>query len=121
LRITDLLAKAVGRPPREPFSRSAVNRAYYASFGEATDYAARVGYVPVPGAGSHDKVWRHIGAYSDGNTTRDAARKAGAGQGLFLKDRRRKADYERGSRLAASDATDAVKEAARIVQTIDGL
>jgi hypothetical protein len=119
--ITRLLAKAAGRSPNEPAGRSAVNRAYYAAFGEASDYAVRVGYAYSGGAGSHSKVWNYIGAHSDGNAARDAARKAVASQGLFLKARRHKADYQRASRMGRTDHDDALKESVRIIQALDAL
>ena len=121
MKIAELLAKLAGRTPNEPASRSAVSRAYYAAFGEASDYAVRVGYRRTTGAGPHSKVWNYIASHSDGNATRDAARRTLAGQGLFLKERRRKADYERTSHLGRNDHVDAVKEARRIIQTLDSV
>jgi hypothetical protein len=119
--IARLLAQAAGRTPNEPAARSSVNRAYYAAFGEASDYATRVGYSSSAGAGSHSKVWNYIGAHSDGDAVRDATRRAVASQGLFLKARRHKADYQRTSRMGRTDHDDALKESARIIQTLDSL
>ncbi len=50
--IARLLARAAGRVPNEPAGPSAVNRAYYAAYSEASDYAARIGYTHSGGAGS---------------------------------------------------------------------
>lgn len=121
LGVAHLLAKAAGRTPNEPAGRSAINRAYYAAFGEASDYALRVGYSHSSGAGSHAKVWNHIGAHTDGDATRDATRRAVASQGLFLKERRQKADYRRAARIGRTDHDDALKESKRIIQAIDSL
>lgn len=121
LGVARLLERAAGHPPNEPAGRSAVNRAYYAAFGEASDYAHRIGYSHAGGPGSHNRVWKWIGAYSDGNATRDAGRRAAASQGMFLKARRQKADYRLAARLGRGEATAALKESERIIRTLDSL
>jgi uncharacterized protein (UPF0332 family) len=106
----------------EPLGRSAVNRAYYAAFGEAEDYAGSRGFARKPGAGSHDRVWRHLeSGIRDRDRGRRAARRAVAAQGLLLKDRRQKADYRRGSRISRTEPHDALREAERIIKALDGL
>ena len=113
---------AKGRPVPDPAARSSVNRSYYAAFGEASDYVLARGFVRRRGGGSHDQVWNYLeSGIGDGDARRSAARRAIAGQGRLLKDRRRKADYERASRLALDESTDALSEATRIIGALDAL
>ncbi len=98
-----------------------MNRAYYAAFGEAFEYASRIGYTYTGGPGSHNRVWQWIGRHSDGDAARDTSRRAIESQGLFLKTRRHKADYRLASGLARGEPTDALKESDRIIKTLDSL
>lgn len=120
MKIAEELAK--GKRVGEPAARSSVNRSYYAAFGEASDYVAARGFSRKRGAGSHNQVWNYVDTgIVDGNAHRAAQRRAIAAQGQLLKVRRHKADYQRGSKLGASEAPDALREARRIIDSLEAL
>jgi uncharacterized protein (UPF0332 family) len=113
---------AKGRPVTEPAARSSVNRSYYAAFGEASDYVVARGFVRRRGGGTHDQVWKYVeSGVVDGDARRMAERRAIAAQGRLLKIKRHKADYQRGSKLAKTEPTDALNDARRIIQALDSL
>ena len=111
-----------GKPPPEPKARSAVSRAYYAAYGEVADYLRVRHYAPPPKKNRHDAAWHHLrNGIADGDSTRQARRRAVADMGFRLKARRHKADYQLASHLARDEADVAVKEATRIVKELDAL
>jgi hypothetical protein len=75
--------------------RSAMNRAYYAAFGEAREFAERHGYRYIRGkGGSHDQVWNFLRQGHGAKTPWErAAWKAIGDAGIVLKRERITADY----------------------------
>lgn len=120
----DLLAVverlAQGRPPAEPFRRSAVSRAYYAAFSELSAHLRQRAYSRGATRNPHDHAWNHL-KYNmpDGNLDREARRRAIADTGFSLKRRRQKADYQLDAFLARDEAKTALGEARRIVDELD--
>jgi uncharacterized protein (UPF0332 family) len=111
-----------GHSPTQPNARSAVNRAYYAAFGEASEYLRVRHYSPNPKRSQHDAAWNHLqNGIVDGDAQRRAQRRAVADVGFRLKARRHKADYQLASRLADREASVAIKEAKRIINELQAL
>lgn len=103
--------------------RSAVNRSYYAAFGEAQSFATARGYTFMPGyGGSHDQVWRFIrsGRPGDPNHVRAAWRQV-ADMGLDLKTRRVIADYRGVITVSDVDAATACAIAQTFITRLKGL
>ncbi|MGN6202296.1 MAG: hypothetical protein ACTHNY_07820 [Solirubrobacterales bacterium] len=120
LKVVERLA--AGKPPTEPFRRSAVSRAYYAAFSELSHYLSRQSYSRGKSSSPHDHAWNHLkNGISDHDVAREARRRAVADTGFRLKKRRQKADYQLDARLANDEAADALKEARRIVKELDAL
>ena len=82
---------------------------------------ARPGHAPSPGKGSYLKTWRYVADIPDSDVVRRAERLAIRDQGLVLRERRHKADYRPGARLAATEAHEALREAQGIVKAFDRL
>jgi hypothetical protein len=113
---------ARGHPPQEPFARSAVSRAYYAAFGELSDYLRARFYSKVESRNSHDAAWNHLkNGIPDTDIARRAQRQAVADAGFRLKSRRQKADYRLSSHLGRDEAQAAISEAKRIVTELEAL
>lgn len=99
-----------------------MNRAYYAAFSEASAYAQRWGFRQSPGGGSHQKMWNHVrSSVPDRDAHRQAERDALVATAHRLKERRQKADYRLNSRLAQDEDETAIREAERIIATLDRL
>ena len=112
------------RPPAgEAEHRSAVNRAYYAAFGEAKALATRHGYAFVPGGGgSHDQVWRFLRHGAPGVSVHHlAAWRSVSSAGIALRADRVTADYKPEIAVSMADATTAVARAQTTVARIVGL
>lgn len=107
----------------EAFARSAVNRAYYAAFGEAKEFAIRHGYVKKgTGGGSHQQVWSFLAKGTTGLSTHElAAWKAIAAQGVKLKAQRVNADYFGYLQITLAEASLAITEAQGIIRRLSGL
>jgi uncharacterized protein (UPF0332 family) len=111
-----------GKPPDQPRARSAVSRAYYAAFGEVSDYLKVRYYAPPPKKSQHDAAWNHLqSGIQDSDPRRQAQRALVADIGFRLKARRQKADYRLNSRLANDEANLAVTEAKKVIAELDSL
>jgi hypothetical protein len=114
------VAREVNRKATEPWKRSTINRAYYAAFGEAAEYARRNGYAR--GGGSpHKSVWDFIERVPDGDRRRRAERAAIRGHARWLQEEREKADYQLNGAVGRSAPDDAVRLAKRIIDALDAL
>jgi hypothetical protein len=115
-------ALAKGRPPSEPAGRTAVNRAYYAAYGEVSDYVGQRGYPGPQNSSPHRATWHYLrDGIADPDLRRRAERRAIADLGIRLRDRRQKADYRLNARLARGEPAVSVDEADRIIATLDRL
>lgn len=95
--------------------RSAVSRAYYAAFHEARDLLTALGFQTPRADMAHAFLWRRLENCGH-------ARLALAGSRLNqLRRERNQADYDLGLDLALKDAEAAVKSAAMIFDTLNGL
>ena len=102
--------------------RSAINRAYYAAYGEAREYAVAHGLNMQSGGQSHDRVWQFLrrgATYSQ--TWESAAAKAIGDMGVELCAMRVQADYFRTNSPSEADARRAVSLANLIVKRLLGL
>jgi hypothetical protein len=115
-------ALAKGRPSSEPTGRTAVNRAYYAAYGEVSDYVDQRGYPGAQNSSPHRATWQYLrDGIEDADFRRRAERRAIADLGIRLRDRRQKADYRLNARLARGEPAISVGEAERIISVLDRL
>jgi uncharacterized protein (UPF0332 family) len=102
--------------PTEAELRSAISRAYYASFHAARDYLIQAQRLnPLNRQHVHTEGWRVL------RTTQYANAVAAAERGFRLLSFRRKADYELSYPLLAHEARRAVREAEQIADAISRL
>jgi uncharacterized protein (UPF0332 family) len=102
--------------------RSAINRAYYAAYGEAREYSLTHGLNVGSGGQSHDRVWQFLrrgAGYSQ--IWERAASKAIGDMGVELRTLRVQADYFRTGSPSEADARRAVSLANLIIKRILGL
>jgi hypothetical protein len=102
--------------------RSAINRAYYAAYGEAHEFSMAHGLNMQSGGQSHDRVWQFLrrgAGYSQ--TWERAAAKAIGDMGVELRALRVQADYFRTNSPSETDARWAVSLANLIVRRLLGL
>jgi uncharacterized protein (UPF0332 family) len=104
--------------PEERHLRSAINRAYYAAFGEARDFAIRKGYVLALGAGSHQQVWSFLRKAGAPTTWEAAVWKIIGDQGLALTADRKLADYEESATITLGDAQRVITTANEIIKRL---
>jgi hypothetical protein len=102
--------------------RSAINRAYYAAYGEAREFAIGRGLNMQSGGQSHDRVWQFLrrgGGYPQ--VWERAAAKAVGDLGIELRAMRVQADYFRTNSPSEADVQRAVSLANLVVKRILGL
>jgi hypothetical protein len=111
-----------GTNPEERERRSAINRAYYAAYGEAHEYAIAHG-LNMHGRGqSHDQIWQFLrrgAGYSQ--TWEQAAAKAIGDYGIELRTLRVQADYNLPIAPSEYDARRAVRLADDIISRLLGM
>ena len=74
------------------------------------------------GSASHDRLWNYLShQVPDSDLIRAGLRRTAAGEGLRLKSRRMKAEYQLGSNLGRTERVDAIREATSIIKTLDAL
>lgn len=118
-RLLRIATEIVGDPTAEQAHfRSAVNRAYYAAFGEARALAERNGFVPRRGRGSHQQVWDFLAnSFPAHHGHQRAAARRIANDGIALKAMRVAADY-RSAEVARANAMQAIALAQQIVRRV---
>jgi hypothetical protein len=105
--------------PEERARRSAINRAYYAAYGEAREYSISHGLHMHARGQSHDQVWQFLrrgAGYSQ--RWEQAATKAIGDYGVELRTMRVQADYNLPSPPSERDAQRAVRLADHIINRI---
>jgi hypothetical protein len=117
LRVAATLDKTAG----EASKRSVINRAYYAAFGEASEYAGRRGYTRAGGGPPHRRVWEFVAQIEDGDRRRRARRLAVSSHGQILQELREKADYRLGTTIGRDEPAEARRYAKRIIEELDQL
>lgn len=106
----------------ESRTRSSINRAYYAAFGEARMFSERKGLVTTRRRSVHEQVWQFLRRGGNAPSLWEAAaRKAIGDQGIALRDLRNKADYDPAASVTVSDARGALQRAGAIIKRLDGL
>jgi hypothetical protein len=123
-RMLLLVAVRLLAPPaaEERERRSAINRAYYAAYGEAREFSVAHGLNMQSGGQSHDRVWQFLrrgAGYSQ--TWQRAAAKAIGDIGVELRALRVQADYFRTNSPSQADARRAVSLADLIIKRVLGL
>lgn len=114
----NLLASA----PAERENRSAINRAYYAAFGEAREYSLAHGLTMRRGRPSHDQVWQFLrNGASYSQTWEEAVAKTIGDIGIVLRTLRVQADYFLTSPPSEADARRAVELANIIIKRLHGM
>ncbi len=110
------LARQLGLGTDEASKRTAVSRAYYAAFGVARGWLVNQANVHVPSTGkAHDIVWDEFERRGDRESVSIAH------NGRRLKDKRRKADYEKHVSNFGSLVQPALFEARQVITTIETL
>jgi hypothetical protein len=102
--------------------RSAVNRAYYAAFSEASEYVKSRGYRYQRGSrGSHQQVWDYLksGVPHGGDYRLQSRRRLVASQGEDLLGRRVIADYELSGGLGQLDPDFSIRTAGQMINSLD--
>lgn len=102
--------------------RSAINRAYYAAYGEAREYSVTHGLNMQGGGQSHDRVWQFLrrgAGYSQ--TWERGVTKAIGDMGVELRALRVQADYFRANSPSETDAKKAVSLANLMIKRLLGL
>jgi hypothetical protein len=109
--------------PKEEHVRTCINRAYYAAFGEAKEFAIAHGYVFQRGrGGSHDQVWQFLRRASGVTAAWQVpAWRAIGDAGLDLRDRRTNADYFLDRIPNVGDASIALAQSRTIISRLAGL
>jgi hypothetical protein len=105
-----------GAAPEERERRSAINRAYYAAYGEAREYSIAHGLNMRVRGQSHDQVWQFLrrgAGYSQ--RWEEAVAKAIGDYGVELRTMRVQADYHLSSSPSEQDAQRAVRLADDII------
>lgn len=99
--------------------RSAVNRAYYAAYGEARQYAMRHGYQMNRRQSSHEQIWQYLrSGRSTGPSWLPAVLKAIGDAGISLRAMRVQADYQLNGPPTEAEAKVAVSTAQMIVNRL---
>ena len=107
--------------PEERHIRSAVNRAYYAAFGEAREFAIRKGLVLSQRAGSHQQVWNYLRRGGAPTIWEAAAWKSIGDLGLTLTADRKLADYVGSAAITLRDAQRVIIQANEIIKKLMSL
>ena len=120
--LLQVAARLLAPSPGERENRSAINRAYYASYGEAREYSTTHGLTWRGNRPSHEQVWQFLrkgATYSQ--TWQGAAAKAIGDLGVDLRTLRTQADYFSASPPSEVDARRAIALAELIVRRLNGL
>lgn len=104
--------------PEERHIRSAINRAYYAAFGEARIFAIRKGLVLSLGAGSHQQVWNFLRKAGAPTPWEAGVWKVIGDQGLALTADRKLADYNESAIITLADAQQVITTSNEIVKRL---
>ena len=120
--LQQVAVQLLGLSASEHHTRSAINRAYYAAYGEARNFAEQHGYVWNGKGGSHIQVWQFI-RLGKGTSQKWqlAAWRAVGDAGLALKESRTRADYRSAPAPGAQEARQAVAQAQNIINRLHGL
>jgi uncharacterized protein (UPF0332 family) len=95
--------------------RSAISRAYYASFNKAADKMQADGTNPPTSGDTHKAVWDHF------TNSSDRFRKNIGSDGMRLKRLRVDADYRADPTIAAAQVADALIKAGKILKLLPQL
>jgi uncharacterized protein (UPF0332 family) len=104
--------------PEERHIRSAINRAYYAAFGEARVFAIKKGLALSRRAGSHQQVWNFLRGAGAPTVWEAAVWKAIGDQGLALTADRKLADYDESATITLGDAQRVITIANEIIKRL---
>src|SRR5216683_299943 len=107
--LLQVAARLLAPSPGERENRSAINRAYYAAYGEAREYSTTHGLTWRGNRPSHEQAWQ------------GAAAKAIGDLGVDLRTLRTQADYFSASPPSEVDARRAIALAELIVRRLNGL
>jgi uncharacterized protein (UPF0332 family) len=106
----------------EAHVRSAINRAYYAAYGEARDFVVARGYSWNRRGASHQRVWNYLKQRTGAKQSWERpAWKAIGDAGDALKQRRMLADYDSDTAPTLAEARHAIAQAASIIKRLSGL
>lgn len=119
LRVAAVLLNAADQ---ESECRSAINRAYYAAYGEARAFCEARGMILKKNRSSHEQVWQYLRSGETSDTVYGrAACKAIGDQGIFLRSQRVAADYFGNAAPPKSEAERAVATSREIIRRLHGL
>ena len=117
------VAKTLATPAKgESFDRSAINRAYYSAYGEASALAHLRGWTWNGKGASHQQLWAFF--KSGGNATtiwERSVMKAIGDAGAALKEVRTRADYRPQIVVSSNEAQSVVRQAENLVKRIVGM